>query len=165
MYPEMENNVSEYNPTEYNPPEVATDELPPLPVELMDSSTGSLSKHSPSLPPMSDQDWQQVAQEKLYWLLTEFPERFNTLFGEYKKPISTLAIVLAAIPFVALSLALLEVINAIPLFAPTLELIGFGYASWFVYRYLLFADRRQEFSQNLQDYRAQILGQQDQRQE
>lgn len=153
----MENNVPEYQPTE-----VATVDPAPLSVDLMDSSTGSLSKLPPSQPPMTEQDWQQVAQEKLYWLLTEFPERFNTFFGEYKKPITTVGIVLAAIPFVALSLALLEVINAIPLFAPTLELIGFGYTSWFVYRYLLFADRRQEFSQNLQDYRSQILGQRDQ---
>jgi CAAD domains of cyanobacterial aminoacyl-tRNA synthetase len=148
----MENNTSEFAP-----PEVATVE--PKPMNIIDSSKGTLSKVSSDQPSMSsEQDWQRIAQEKLTWLLTEFPQQFDQFFGEYKKPITTAGLVLTAVPFVALCLALLEVVNAIPLFAPILELIGFGYSSWFIYRYLLFADRRQDFSQNLKGYREQILG-------
>jgi CAAD domains of cyanobacterial aminoacyl-tRNA synthetase len=149
----MENNTSEFAP-----PEVATAKKP-KPMKITDSSEGTLSKVSADQPSLSsEQDWQGVAQEKLAWLLTEFPEQFDQFFGEYKKPITTAGLVLTAVPFVALSLALLEVINAIPFFAPVLELIGFGYSSWFIYRYLLFADRRQDFSQNLKGYKEQILG-------
>ncbi len=106
---------------------------------------------------MSDEQMAQV-REKLYWLLTVFPEQVGQFFGEYKQPLTTAAIVLATIPFVALAVAILEVIQAIPLLAPTFELIGFGFSSWFVYRYLLFAKNRQEFVQNIEDYKQQILG-------
>ncbi len=106
---------------------------------------------------MSDEQMQQV-REKLYWLLTVFPEQVNSFFGEYKQPLTTAAIVLATVPFVALAVAILEVIQAIPLLAPTFELIGFGFSSWFVYRYLLFAKNRKEFVQNIEDYKQQILG-------
>ncbi len=149
----MENNTSEFAP-----PEVATVKPKPKNIDV-DASKGPLSKASLDQPSMSDeQDWQSLTQEKLAWLLKEFPDQFDQFLGEYKKPITTAGLVLTAVPVVALSLALLEVINAIPLFAPILELIGFGYSSWFVYRYLLFADRRQDFSKNLQGYKEQILG-------
>lgn len=147
----------EDNTSEFTPPEVAT--VKPKPMNMIDTSEGTLSKVASGLPSMnSEQDWQQTAQEKLRWLLNEFPQQFDQFSGEYKKPLTTVGVVLTTIPFVALSFALLEVINAIPLFAPVLELIGFGYSSWFIYRYLLFADRRQDFSKQLNEYKEQILG-------
>ncbi|MBW4550470.1 MAG: CAAD domain-containing protein [Aphanocapsa sp. GSE-SYN-MK-11-07L] len=157
----MENNTSEFTPpevTKVKPPvEVAT--VKPKPMNMIDPSEGPLTKVASDQPSMnSEQDWQQTAQEKLRWLLNEFPQQFDQFSGEYKKPLTTAGLVLTTIPFVALSLALLEVINAIPFFAPVLELIGFGYSSWFIYRYLLFADRRQDFSQQLNEYKEQILG-------
>ncbi|HEY9844642.1 MAG TPA: CAAD domain-containing protein [Candidatus Caenarcaniphilales bacterium] len=106
----------------------------------------------------TDQNWQE-SKDQLYWLLSVLPERVGEVHEEYKKPITTVAIALAAIPFVVLTVALLQMINAIPLFAPTFKLIGFGYASWFVYRYLLFAERRQELSQEYQSLKGKILGQ------
>lgn len=106
---------------------------------------------------ISDEQMQQI-REKLYWLLTVFPEQVGHFLGEYKQPLTTAAIVVATIPFVALAIAILEVIETIPLLAPTFELIGFGFSSWFIYRYLLFAKNRKEFVQNFEDYKKQILG-------
>uniref|UniRef100_B8HQN7 Cyanobacterial aminoacyl-tRNA synthetase CAAD domain-containing protein n=1 Tax=Cyanothece sp. (strain PCC 7425 / ATCC 29141) TaxID=395961 RepID=B8HQN7_CYAP4 len=134
---------------------VTTVEKAPLTVDMTEA--GTLSKLPSSQTALSEQDWQQL-RTRLSWLLTEFPERMGEVFGEYKQPITTAAIVLAAIPFVAFAAAILEVINAIPLFAPTFELIGFGFTSWFIYRYLLFADRRQEFTQSLEALKQEILG-------
>jgi hypothetical protein len=59
---------------------------------------------------------------------------------------------------IKLTLALVDAINDIPLVALTLELIGLGYTSWFVYRYLLSAASRQELSEKVKTIKAQILG-------
>lgn len=117
---------------------------------------GTLSK----LPPAdqsADGQWQE-AKDQISWVLNALPERLNEVYQEYKKPITTAGIALAAIPFVVLTVALLRMINAIPLFAPTFELVGFGYASWFVYRYLLFADRRQELAHEYDSLKQRVLG-------
>jgi len=123
----------------------------------MSTEPGTLSK----LPPAEQAGegaWQE-ARDQIGWLLNVLPERLGEVYREYKKPITTAGIALAAIPFVVLTVALLRMINAIPLFGPTFELVGFGYASWFVYRYLLFAERRQELSQEYQALKERIIGQ------
>lgn len=43
----------------------------------------------------------------------------------------------------------LDTLNAIPLLGPFFKVVGFGYATWAGYRYLLRADRRQETLQTL----------------
>jgi hypothetical protein len=120
---------------------------------------GTLSQVAPP-PGFSEPDWQTI-KEKLSWLLNEFPDRLGDSFGEYKKPIIALGVILAAIPFVTLAAAILEVINSLPFLAPTFELIGFGYTSWFIYRYLLFASRRQEFTQDIESLKQEVLGPKD----
>jgi hypothetical protein len=120
---------------------------------------GTLSQVTPPAG-FSEPDWQTI-KEKLSWLLNEFPDRLGDSFGEYKKPIIALGVVVAAIPFVTLAAAILEVINSLPFLAPTFELIGFGYTSWFIYRYLLFASRRQEFTQDIESLKQEVLGAKD----
>lgn len=138
------------------PPEVSYAEPAPLAIETEPGMIAPITPE-PTTTGMSDEQMQQL-REKLYWLLTVFPEQVGHFFGEYKQPLTTAAIVVASIPFVALAVAILEVIETIPLLAPTFELIGFGFSSWFIYRYLLFAKSRKEFVQNIDDYKKQILG-------
>jgi threonine/homoserine/homoserine lactone efflux protein len=59
---------------------------------------------------------------------------------------------------VKVTLALLDALDDIPLIAPTLELIGLAYTTWFVYRYLLSAASRQELSQDFQNLKEQVFG-------
>ncbi|QSF48122.1 MULTISPECIES: CAAD domain-containing protein [unclassified Thermosynechococcus] len=111
----------------------------------------------PKVGGLTDEQWQQ-AREKLYWLLTVFPDQVSAFVGEYKQPLRTLLIILATIPFVALAVAILEVVNAIPLLGPTCELVGFGYTCWFLYRYVLFESGRRELGQKVNEYKSRILG-------
>gem|GEM_PF-4813186 len=133
------------------------------PLTGLDSTPpGSLAGREPAKPVpavggLTDEQWQQ-AREKLYWLLTVFPDQVGHFWGEYKQPLRTLFIILATVPFVALAIAILEVVNAIPLLAPTCQLIGFGYGTWFLYRYVLFDAGRREFTQKVNDYKQRILG-------
>ncbi len=131
-------------------------------LEVDTTPAGSLAGREPATPAptvggLTDEQWQQ-AREKLYWVLTVFPDQVSTFLGEYKQPLRTLLIILATVPFVALAIAILEVVNAIPLLAPTCQLIGFGYGTWFLYRYVLFDSGRRELTQKVNDYKARILG-------
>jgi len=59
---------------------------------------------------------------------------------------SIILIIAVAIALV-LTLALLQVIHFIPFMAAFLQLIGFGYTLWFIYRYLLNAENRHKLLQ------------------
>ena len=39
-----------------------------------------------------------------------------------------------------------------------MELVGLGYTTWFVYRYLLFKDSRAELSADIDEVKAKISG-------
>jgi len=54
--------------------------------------------------------------------------------------------------------AVLKVATSIPVLSPLFELIGIVYTGWFVYRYLLTATQRQEFSQKVSNFKREIVG-------
>jgi glutamyl-tRNA synthetase len=67
-------------------------------------------------------------------------------------------LIISAIVTIKVLFAVVDALNDIPLLAPTFELIGIGYAAWFVYRYLLRASNRQELGQEFQAFFEQITG-------
>jgi hypothetical protein len=141
----------EQQKNESNASETATTDRPTgLVVDATEA--GALSKVQSTI---NEADWQQ----SLSWLLKEFPELFNKFVNEYQKPLIVAGGVGATIFAISLATAILNVINSVPLVAAFFELIGFGFSGWFAYRYLLFATRRQEFSQSLDVLKKDILGQ------
>lgn len=54
--------------------------------------------------------------------------------------------------------ALLDAINDIPLIPLILELVGMAYVGWFVYRYLMKSNTRQELVQQIDQIKQDILG-------
>lgn len=103
---------------------------------------------------------QQVQQvlDKISGLLANLPDYVTDFFREYKRPLVTVGLILAAFVSVKLLLAILNAINEVPLLAPTFELIGLGYSSWFVYRFLLKDANRQELTENFTSLKDQVLG-------
>ncbi len=51
-----------------------------------------------------------------------------------------------AVVLLWLSSTIVGAINHVPLIPKVFELVGLGYTAWFVYRYLLFKESRQELS-------------------
>ncbi|MBD2103313.1 CAAD domain-containing protein [Leptolyngbya sp. FACHB-261] len=105
-----------------------------------------------------ENQWQRVG-ERLAWLTSDVPRQIANFLDRYQTPVKGLGIIALSIPFVVFTAALLRVIAVVPLLAPTLELVGFGYSAWFVYRYLLFADRRQELGTELDQIKGRVWGQ------
>ena len=104
-----------------------------------------------------NQQFQQI-WEKVSGLLANLPDYVTDFFQEYKRPLVTVGLILAAFVSVKLLLAILHAVNEVPLLAPTFELIGLGYSGWFVYRFLLKDVNRQELTENVNSLKDQVLG-------
>jgi valyl-tRNA synthetase len=77
----------------------------------------------------------------------------------YRKPAATLAWLLAGLIVANLIVDILGAVHRLPLMAPLLTLVGFGYSVWFIRRYLLFAADRQELSEQIETFTTNVLGQ------
>lgn len=125
-------------------------------VEIDAEDSGQLSSVSSTTEP--NEQWRDLA-DRASRLLSELPEYLSEFFGEYRRPIVTIGLIVGSVIAVKLTLAILESVNEIPLLAPTFELIGLGYSAWFIYRYLLRASNRKELANDFNSLKEQILGQ------
>ncbi len=103
------------------------------------------------------EQWQKIG-EQTSTFLSELPSYVSEFFGQYRRPITTIGLILGTILAVKVGLAILDAINDVPLMSPIFELIGIGYSIWFVYRYLLKASDRAELSEDFAALKAQVLG-------
>ncbi|MEH2295727.1 CAAD domain-containing protein [Nostoc sp.] len=117
--------------------------------------TANLPRLSPA--PEPESQWQQISRQ-ISQFLGQFPQYLSSFFQNYKQPLITVALILAAIFTAKVALALLDAINGIPLLSPLFELVGIAYASWFIFRYLLKASTRQELVDEIQLLKNQFVG-------
>lgn len=127
------------------------------PDAIAPSDTAPLAKLPPAA--QSEEQWRRIGAQ-VSAFLAELPDYLGRFFNEYKQPIITIALILAAIISVKVVLAVINALNDIPLLSPTFELVGIGYSVWFVNRYLLKASNRQELSQEIQALKEQVVGSQ-----
>jgi hypothetical protein len=91
-------------------------------------------------------------------VMSNLDKILGDFFSEYRQLIVSLGLVFGAIVSVKLTLALLSALNEIPLIEPILELVGLGYSAWFVTRFMLKSEKRQEFYAKFTDTKDQVLG-------
>ncbi|MEH2129029.1 CAAD domain-containing protein [Nostoc sp.] len=120
---------------------------------------GTDTANLPKLPPAREPEsqWQQISRQ-ISQFLEQLPQYLSDFFKDYKQPLITVALILAAIVTARLVLAALAAINDIPLLSPLFELVGISYTSWFVFRYLLKASTRQELADEIQLLKNQFVG-------
>lgn len=105
----------------------------------------------------SNEQWREVGA-KVSDFLADLPAYLSEFFGEYKRPIITIGLIIGALIAVKLLLAVLGAINDLPLFSSLFELIGMGYSAWFIWRYLLKASTREQLASEFTSLREQVLG-------
>lgn len=125
-------------------------------VDVNNQAGGTITKIQPSA--QSQEEWLKYG-EQISSFLAALPEYLGTFYNKYKQPLVFAAVFIAAVVAVKVVLAVLDALNDIPLVAPTFELIGIGYSTWFVYRYLLKASTRKELTSEIQGLRSQVVGQ------
>jgi CAAD domains of cyanobacterial aminoacyl-tRNA synthetase len=133
--------------------ETTTIDIPANPLGL-NTGTGSISKVSPNMSTAELPDWAKQATD----ILAELPSYLGQIYQSNKSAVITLGLFFGVIVAVKLTLAILSAINEIPLLAPTFEIVGIGYTSWFVYRYLLQASTRKELTDEIDSFKSEILG-------
>lgn len=119
-------------------------------------TAGTLMKVSSNEEEYSEQ-WQQV-MDRVAAILSGLPDYLGEFFGEYKQPITTVSVIVGSLIAGKVVLAILGAVNEVPLLAPTFELIGMSYSAWFLYRYLLKAQNRQELGQKVETIKDQVVG-------
>jgi len=140
--------------TEYKEPENINTALQNEMPALDGTNPQTLAK----LPPADEPDQLQMIGAKISLFLAEIPQDLNKFYSAYKTPIIALAVFLASFVTLRVVLAMLAAVNGIPLVSPIFELIGIGYTSWFVFRYLLKAPTRKELADEIASFKKEITG-------
>jgi CAAD domains of cyanobacterial aminoacyl-tRNA synthetase len=124
-------------------------------VKISPDTSGSLTTISTD---STNEQWQEVSS-KVSDFIADLPTYLSDFFGEYKRPIITISLIIASLIAVKLLLAVLGAINDLPLISSLFELIGMGYSVWFVWRYLLKASDREQLGSDFSALKSQVLGQ------
>ncbi|NEP31355.1 valine--tRNA ligase [Moorena sp. SIO3B2] len=148
--------------------------LQPYPIEYLDGQTGEeelqtteselLTDNTSDYPDaQSPRSGTSLSKEKeiskqSVAVLFKVPEISRKLFEDYKEPIIAAGLVVGVIIALNILTAFVGALNRISLVSTSLELIGLGYAIWFVSRYVLKAENRQELSEKIQSIKAEIVG-------
>jgi CAAD domains of cyanobacterial aminoacyl-tRNA synthetase len=136
-------------------PAVATSEAPST-LDIDMTTPGTLQK-MPSGQPTDSPEWLETF-EKGFQVLAVFPDFLGKVLGEYRGPLTTVGLILVSGLGIAVADGVLARLNSIPLFAPTFELVGLGFTGWFVLRYLLYANTRQELLSEYRQIKERIAG-------
>ncbi|MGQ4649840.1 valine--tRNA ligase [Lyngbya aestuarii] len=90
--------------------------------------------------------------------LAELPGGLGNFFGQNRREIVVVSVILAAIVALRVLLATTSALGEIPLVSGTFQLIGLGYSIWFLYRYVLRASNRKQLSAKIQSLKELSLG-------
>ena len=130
------------------------DQADSVTVKISPDTSGSMTPISTD---STNEQWQEVGA-KVSDFIADLPAYLSDFFGEYKRPIITISLVLASLIAVKLLLAILSAINDLPLISSLFELVGMGYSAWFVWRYLLKASDREQLGSDFSTLKSQVLG-------
>jgi hypothetical protein len=132
--------------------DTTTVDIPANPLGI--SGNASITKVSPDLSTANLPD----GVKQVFDVIAELPSYATRIYTNNKTFVTSLGLILGLIVGVKLTFAVLSAINEIPLLAPAFELVGIGYVTWFVYRYLLQASTRKELTDELDSFKSEILG-------
>ncbi|MGB5963197.1 MAG: CAAD domain-containing protein [Coleofasciculaceae cyanobacterium] len=116
-----------------------------------------VEKTEPAEVTPSNEQWLLVGY-RISAFVEKLPGYFSYFFDAYKQPLIVIGSIVGVFVAFKLMLALVSALNDLPLIAGFLELVGLAYATWFVYRYLISTESRQELSAKFQEIREYVLG-------
>lgn len=82
----------------------------------------------------------------------------GAFWQEYQPIVYVLGTILAALVALKIVLGIVGFVTGLPLIGGLLELVGIGYSIWFINRYLLQAEARQELSQKVEEIKQDVIG-------
>jgi CAAD domains of cyanobacterial aminoacyl-tRNA synthetase len=142
--------TSEMNPTQ-EIQATPTDTIP----EMLSSTEGDSA-----ISQITSDDQLKEVKAQILSILSDLFTYVGDFFAEYKKPLINVGLVVGALIAIYLVAAIVDAINDIPLLSPLFELVGIGYTGWFIFRYLLTAENRLEFSKIVGNFTDKVTGKQ-----
>ncbi len=124
---------------------------------LESSESNAVALLPPATQSPASYQWQRISQQ-IKDFLAQLPDYLGRFFQQNQRPITNIGLILAAIVALRLIIGVLDALNDIPLLGSTFELIGICYTVWFVYRYLLTAESRQEMARQFENFKQQVVG-------
>ncbi len=121
-------------------------------IGLSTETPGAITNPSPADQPV--QQWVDMGKD----FLTKMFDYVTDFISDNEKVLVNLLLFFLAVVAVRVILAVLAAINDFPLLAPLFELIGLGYTSWFVYRYLWQESSRKELKDEFEVLKSQVMG-------
>ncbi len=121
-------------------------------IGLSTETPGAITNPSPADQPI--QQWVDIGKDflsKMFDYVTDF-------ISDNEKLLINLLLFFLAVVAVRVILAVLAAINDFPLLSPFFELIGLGYTTWFVYRYLWKESSRKELKDEFEVLKSQVMG-------
>ncbi len=121
-------------------------------IGLSTETPGAITNPSPADQPI--QQWVDIGKDflsKMFDYVTDF-------ISDNEKLLTNLLLFFLAVVAVRVILAVLAAINDFPLLSPFFELIGLGYTTWFVYRYLWKESSRKELKDEFEVLKSQVMG-------
>ncbi|MBE9009153.1 CAAD domain-containing protein [Pseudanabaenaceae cyanobacterium LEGE 13415] len=82
----------------------------------------------------------------------------STFWQEYKPIVYVLGAILATVFAFNIIFGIINFVTHLPVISGLLELVGLGYSVWFVNRYLMKAETRQELSRKLESMKQDMIG-------
>lgn len=116
-----------------------------------------VQKTEPAEVKPSNEQWLLVGY-RISAFVDKLPGYFSYFFDAYKQPLIIIGVVVGVFVTFKLMLALVAALNELPLIAGFLELVGLAYAIWFIYRYLISTESRQELVAKFKEIREYVLG-------
>ncbi len=124
---------------------------------LESSESETVALLPPATQSRASYQWERISQQ-IKDFLAQLPDYLGRFFQQNQRPITNIGLILAAIVALRLIIGVLDALNDIPLLGSTFELIGICYSGWFVYRYLLTAQSRQEMAKQFENLKQQVVG-------
>lgn len=123
------------------------------PLNVAETGTAALAStdKTAAIPPEVENPLKDLIEK-----MQQFWQKISS--AEQKPKLTYVAIAFLIIPVLILVSTVLNIIDSIPLLAPTLELVGLSYMIWFVFRYLLLANTRQELMGTVKGLKEKVLG-------
>jgi hypothetical protein len=134
-----------------------TQEIQATPTDTTPEMLSSTEGDSAISQVTSDDQLKEVKAQVLS-ILSDLFTYVGDFFAEYKKPLINVGLVVSALIAIYLVAAIVDAINDIPLLSPLFELVGIGYTGWFIFRYLLTAENRLEFSKMVGNFTDKVTG-------
>jgi CAAD domains of cyanobacterial aminoacyl-tRNA synthetase len=136
-----------------NPESKPTEVSQSAPVDIKTDKSGSLSTAAPSETATNIQE----IKTQVLSVLSDLFTYAGQFFEEYQKPLTNIGLIVGVLVAFYLVVAVVDAINELPLLAPIFELIGIGYAIWFVKQYWS-AEARTSLWANVQTFLDQVVG-------